>query len=218
MPFLLLVYRAARDLLSPRWRHGLAGVLMLTVTVLLPQSGVTQRVALGVSDVQRYWQQEARDTSVGLRLEMWRGGARLFREKPLLGWGEGRLEQAIDALVEQGTLHPGVGHHDQLHSDLIDTAARRGLVGVTVLVMLYALPLWLFWRWLRRPGADPGTQVLAAAGMMVPVAFIDFGLTQSMLRDVRGLSGYLGLCIACWVALRAHERGSGHARGRSASP
>jgi O-antigen ligase len=206
LPFLLLLaYRAARDLLPGRWRHGLAGlvVLMVAVTAALPQSGVGQRVEQAVSNVQQYWQDEKRGTSVGLRLEMWRGGALLLREKPLLGWGEGRLEQAVQGLVAEGTLHRGVRHHDQLHSDLIDTAARRGGIGVAVLLLLYAIPLWLFWRRLRAPGADPGIQVLAAAGMMIPVAFIDFGLTQSMLRDVRGLSGYLGLCVVCWVALRA---------------
>lgn len=89
---------------------------------------------------------------------------------------------------------------------MIDTAARRGLVGLGVLLLLYGVPLWLFWRRLAFPDTDPAVSVLATAGMMVPIAFIDFGLTQSMLRDVRGLSGYLGLCIVYWAALRRTER------------
>ena len=44
------------------------------------------------------------------------------------------------------------------------------------------------------------------AGLMTPLAFIVFGLSQSMLRDVHGLSGYLGLSIGCWVILRREER------------
>ena len=44
------------------------------------------------------------------------------------------------------------------------------------------------------------------AGLMTPLAFIIFGLTQSMLRDVHGLSGYLGLSIGCWVILRREEQ------------
>ncbi|WP_280564174.1 hypothetical protein [Chromohalobacter sp. 48-RD10] len=40
---------------------------------------------------------------------------------------------------------------------------------------------------------------------VVPLAFLDFGLTQSMLRDVRGLSGYLELCPGCWAVLRREE-------------
>ena len=48
--------------------------------------------------------------------------------------------------------------------------------------------------------------LIALAGLVVVVAFIGFGLTQSMLRDARGLAGYLGLVTACWCLLRVHKR------------
>ncbi|MCU5783476.1 hypothetical protein MA04_02776 [Alcanivorax balearicus MACL04] len=35
------------------------------------------------------------------------------------------------------------------------------------------------------------------------VVFIGLGLTQSLLRDVRGLSGFLGMLTACWCLLKA---------------
>jgi len=73
-----------------------------------------------------------------------------------------------------------------------------------MLLMLYGIPLWLFWRRLRSAGPVE-VQLMAGAGMMLCVAYIDFGLSQSMLRDSVGLSGYLGLCLACWVSLRASE-------------
>ncbi|WP_231897155.1 O-antigen ligase family protein [Vreelandella subglaciescola] len=207
---LLLVYRAARRLVPTGMRRGIAAGVMalLLAMILLPQSGVMERVNQAANSLQQYSQGESRGTSVGLRLEMWRAGGILFIERPLTGWGEGRLEAARDALVEQGILHPGISRYDQLHSDMIDTAARRGLVGLTVLLLLYGVPLWLFWRRQAGSGADPTVSVLATAGMMVPIAFIDFGLTQSMLRDVRGLSGYLGLCVVCWAALRQAEEQS----------
>ncbi|MCE8014817.1 O-antigen ligase family protein [Halomonas sp. MCCC 1A17488] len=204
---LLVVYRVARNLLPSRTRRLAAGTLMalLLALALIPQSGVRDRVALAYSNLEQYWAGDSRGTSVGLRLEMWRAGGLMFLERPLFGWGEGEVSARRDELIDQAGLHAGIRHHDQLHSELIDTAARRGLVGVAVLVALYVVPLGLFWRRLRSPGAEPGTRLLAAAGMMVPVAFIDFGLTQSMLRDVRGLSGYLGLCVVCWAVLRKHE-------------
>ena len=207
---LLLVYRAARRLVPTGMRRGIAAGVMalLLAMILLPQSGVMERVNQAANSLQQYSQGESRGTSVGLRLEMWRAGGILFIERPLTGWGEGRLEAARDALVEQGMLHPGISRYDQLHSDVIDTAARRGLVGLTVLLLLYGVPLWLFWRRQAAPSTDPAVSVLATAGMMVPIAFIDFGLTQSMLRDVRGLSGYLGLCVVCWAALRQAEEQS----------
>ena len=139
-----------------------------------------------------------------LRVEMWRVGVQLFSEKPLFGWGEGRLQARRDDWVAVWDLHPAVSKHDQLHSDLIDTAARRGLVGLGSLLMLYGVPLLLFARALSgRP--DATTRALAVAGLVVVVAFIGFGLTQSMLRDARGLAGYLGMVTACWCLLRGRE-------------
>ncbi len=135
---------------------------------------------------------------------MWRAGARLFIERPWLGWGEGRLEAARDALVDEGVIHAGVSDYDQLHSDVIDTAARRGLLGVVSLLLLYGIPLGLFARHLRRPASHQARH-LALSGLLSVLAFIDFGLTQSLLRDARGLSGYLGLLTLCWVLLKAHE-------------
>nr|WP_255774981.1 O-antigen ligase family protein [Halomonas alkalisoli] len=208
LPFvLLIVYRAARDLLPLRYlRVGAGGlVLLMLVPILLPQSGVSERVGQVADDAQRYWQSGHAGSSLGMRLELWRSGVILVGEKPLLGFGEHHMEEALTGLAEDGRVYDRVVIHMQLHNEFIDTTARRGLLGAASLLLLYGIPLWLFCKKLRRAGHELGLQVLAAAGMMVPVAFFDFGLTQSMLRDLRGLSGYLGLCVLCWVALRAYE-------------
>ncbi|MFG6178952.1 O-antigen ligase family protein [Halomonas sp. THAF12] len=187
------------------WRRFtmIMGLLMLMVVTAVPISGVTSRLERAVEDFQAYQQGEERDGSVGLRLEMWRAGYRLFLERPVTGWGEGRLEAARDDMVARGDLHPGVSVFDQLHSDTIDTAARRGLLGLVVLGLFYGVPLWLFYR--RLGHEEVGVRVLAVAGLLIPVAFLEFGLTQSMLRDVRGLSGYMGLSIGCWAVMRREE-------------
>lgn len=179
---------------------GLLGALLIGA-VSLPQSGVLSRVAVAVDNLQRYFQDDVKGTPEGLRLEMWKAGAVLFAEKPLLGWGEGRLQAARDKMVAEGELHPEVSLYEQLHSEIIDTAARRGLVGLLTLAGLYGIPLLLFTRHLRGC-RDSRARTLALSGLVVCVAFIDFGLSQSMLRDARGLAGYLGLNVICWVLLK----------------
>ncbi|WP_187774587.1 O-antigen ligase family protein [Billgrantia pellis] len=202
-----LSYRAFRPFLPRRRLLQLVGggwllVIGLVAMTAITDYGVTKRVERAIDDIRHYVLEGDGGSSVGLRLEMWQAGGRMFREKPLLGWGEGRLEGARDMMVESGVLHPGARCHDQLHSDLVDTAARRGLLGVVTLLAFYGVPAVLFARHLRR-AHDAQARVLALSGLLVVIAFMGFGLTQSMLRDVRGLSGYLGLTMACWVLLRA---------------
>jgi len=185
-------------------------VVALAVVVigasLVPKAGVQERVAEAVENLEEYAEGDTY-SSVGVRLEMWRAGARLFSEKPVLGWGEGRLEDQRDQWVAKGLYNRGVSRYDQLHNDLIDTAARRGLVGLISLLLLYGVPIVLFAKHLRRR-KDLQGRALAVSGLIVVVAFIGFGLTQSLLRDVRGLSGFLGMLTACWCLLKATPEGA----------
>ncbi|WP_416137145.1 O-antigen ligase family protein [Halomonas sp. HK25] len=198
-------FRAFRDVFPRRQMLLVAAVfssLMIGLVAMTATTdyGVNDRLGKAVKDIRGYMAGDS-GSSVGLRLDMWLAGSQLFLERPVLGWGEGGLQEARDGMAEAGIVHPDVGLYEQLHSDIIDTAARRGLLGLLTLTALYGIPAWLFGRHLHR-SRDAGTRTLALSGLMITVAFVDFGLTQSMLRDVRGLSGYLGLTMACWVLLK----------------
>ncbi len=184
----------------------LLAVAVLMSTSLLQRGGMALRVSQALDNLGEYAVGDSH-SSLGVRLEMWRAGARLFREKPILGWGEGRLEERRDQWVAEGLYDKGISRYDQLHNDLIDTAARRGLVGLVSLLLMYGVPLVLFATHLRRR-RDVQGQALALSGVIVVVAFIGFGLTQSLLRDVRGLSGFLGMLTACWCLLKATPEGA----------
>ncbi|MFO8045044.1 MAG: O-antigen ligase family protein [Halomonas sp.] len=206
LPFLLILwFRTSRGLLPAAWRYSAIAALAVVfiVAVWLPSTNVAPRLAEAVTEAQQFQAGDSRG-SVGLRLEMWRGGLTLWSEKPWLGWTESGVIQGLHALIDSGEISSRVHRYRQLHSDVIDTGARRGLMGVATLLMLYGVPLWLFWGRLHS-GCRAETQLMAGAGLMVCVAYIDFGLSQSMLRDPLGLSGYLGLCLACWASLRGTE-------------
>lgn len=178
-------------------------VLLLGMS-LMPGAPVKTRLTEGAANLQEYAGGDA-GSSLGVRLEMWRAGWQLIREKPVLGWGEGQLEAQRDLWVEQGRYHSGISRYDQLHSDLVDTFARRGALGLLSLIALYGLPLALFWcHWRKR--SDEEGRALALCGVLIVVGFVGFGLSQSMLRDVRGLSGYLGLIVGCWCLIKGRCR------------
>lgn len=87
---LLLVYQAARGLVPTGVRRSIsAGIMALLLgVILLPQSGVVERIDQAANHLQQYWQGESSGTSEGLRLDMWRAGGILFIERPLTGWGK----------------------------------------------------------------------------------------------------------------------------------
>lgn len=209
-PALAFLLCAAALTSLPRGRVvALVAVLMtaLLAMAFLPRASVSARVGQGVENLQEYAQGDA-GSSLGVRLEMWRAGWHLVQEKPLLGWGEGKLEAQRDEWVAEGRFNRGISQYDQLHSDTVDTLARRGIVGGLSLFALYLVPLGLFWRYWRRAGhagneaVQREVRAFALCGALVVVAFMGFGLSQSMLRDPRGLAGFLGLLVACWCLLK----------------
>jgi len=209
-PALALLLCAAALTALPRGRVVTSVAVLMTALLamaFLPRGPVSARVGQGVENLQEYARGNA-GSSLGVRLEMWRAGWHLIQEKPLLGWGEGKLEAQRDEWVAEGRFNRGISQYDQLHSDTVDTLARRGIVGGLSLFALYLVPLglfWRYWRWAGHAGNEAvqrEVRAFALCGALVVVAFMGFGLSQSMLRDPRGLAGFLGLLVACWCLLK----------------
>ena len=176
-----------------------AAVLVIVVAggalvYALPQTGVQMRVQAAFYDVEQYFTHNNPATSVGSRFEMWKGAAHLIAEKPLTGWGDNGYFTAMEQLVDEGVLHPVVTRYGHAHNDFIDAFAKRGLIGLAVLLALYLVPLRLFARQLQAKGYE--LRSLAVAGVLLPVTYIDFGLSQVFMAHNSGVMMY-----AFWLAV-----------------
>ncbi|BBI65029.1 hypothetical protein HSBAA_63350 [Vreelandella sulfidaeris] len=88
-------------------------------------------------DIYQYFINNNADTSLGTRFEFWRAGWIMFIENPILGIGEGGIQERLESLVAHEIASDRGMTVPQLHSDIIDTLARRGLLGVISLLLLY---------------------------------------------------------------------------------
>jgi len=166
-----------------------------------------QRYAQAVSDITQYRQNNA-GTSVGARLEMWRGAAINLPRHPMLGWRMADYEQALRDLVHAGRLHEIVlPFKTNLHNGYIQAWIFYGLPGLLVLLMLYGVPLWLFGRRMRDP--DLGVRTIAVCGTTLLVSYICFNLTQAMFLHNNGIMFFLLALVILWSALR-HARAAAH--------
>ncbi|WP_299231256.1 O-antigen ligase family protein [uncultured Halomonas sp.] len=221
MPLILLVFH--RGFIS-RLSGGQKVSLWLAVAVLMaglylvPQTGVQQRISQAVDEVTHYLEGEATDTvSVSTRFEMWRGTGRLILEAPLLGHGAETYHSRMVAMAELGELAETVASHRHAHNDLLDAWVKYGLPGLVLLLALYVLPLWLFRSGLSH--SDPGHRALAVSGLLLPVAFIDFGLTYSFMAYAVGVMLYGVWLVVIWTFYRhAPVRSSSRTRDREKTP
>ena len=206
LPFVFLVlYRAYGSLLSVKLRSAIIALLLALVTLvyLVPQTGVQARVKQGFHDVELYRSGENKATSLGARFDMWQGALMLIAEKPLTGWGWQGYSEGMQALVDKGeVIQFAADNH--AHNEYLDNFARRGIFGLLSLLALYLVPLRLFARRLATPNLE--LRALATAGAILPVAFMDFGLSQVFFGHSSGVTVYAFWLAVLWGTLRAYER------------
>lgn len=207
-PFVLLVlYRGYGRQLPGLLKAGamMAILVMAVLVYAVPQTGVQARVHQAFDDVSRYMSGESRVSSVGARFEMWKGATQLILEKPLTGWGDNGYEQGMQALAEEGVIDSGVLRYGHAHNEFIDAFAKRGIIGLAVLLALYLVPMKLFAK--RFGSRDLQQRSLAVAGVLLSVAYIDFGLSQVFLAHNSGVMMFAFWLVVLYGTMRAHESG-----------
>ena len=190
LPFVLFVlFKAYHSFFSWRTKIIVIALALLTGISLYhtPQLPIKSRIYDAVSDIQKY-RLEDKNTSVGARFEMWRGAVALIKEKPILGWGQNGYVEGMQQLIARQYVHPRVQIFDHAHNEILDKTAKHGIVGLLALLALYLVPIWYFNPYLKHPNLS--IRAVAVAGTLLPVAYLDFGLTQGFLSHNSGVTTY----------------------------
>ena len=205
LPLLLLVlYRAYSDFFSTRlkWAAAVSVIIGAGTVYSVPQLGVQDRLHAAVNDIKLYQAGDAA-TSLGARFEMWKGASLLFVQKPMLGWGTEAYQAGMENLVTRRVIDEAVVGYGHAHNEILDAAAKRGVAGVIALLALYLVPLYMFGRGLRSP--DLSHRSIAIAGVLLPVAYIDFGLSQVLFAHNSGVMIYAVWLVVLWGCYRSSE-------------
>lgn len=109
--------------------------------------------------------------TVNMRQAIWSAGAEGVAERPLAGWGPENFDLVFGRHVAVAKIDLAV--HDRAHSQLLETAATQGLLGV-----LPYLGIWLFafYAVVRIAGA-------LGAGQRIPVLFVGAALMAHFVQS-----------------------------------
>ncbi|MBC7415071.1 MAG: O-antigen ligase family protein [Herminiimonas sp.] len=178
-----------------------ASIGLMGAASLLPQTGVRERL-LDVSREITLYKNGNPDTSVGARLEMWKGAWTLFTEHPVVGIGRANYHLGMNDLIDRGLINPAMRDYHHAHNELLNALATQGLLGALALLALYAVPLRFFTRQLRAEGPH---RPYALAGVLLVLSFIDFGLTQVMFAH-HVSSAFYAVTVCVLVGLCLEQR------------
>lgn len=204
LPFLLLLLV---PLLSKKRRIvGLIAIPLLLMTAIATNDRVSDQL-------EGFWQNDALDSGITIRMDVWGQAWRMFSENPWTGVGLGGYAREIEASVASGESSAALidcctGH---AHNDLLNAAATRGIPGILSWALLIFIPLAMFARHLF--STHIATAHLAAAGSMVSVGYLLFGLTEATFNRTLYLTFYL-LCVAGIAAAMLNELSASYVRQR----
>lgn len=135
-----------------------------------------------------------RDTSVGVRLQLWEAAISMFKQNPWLGIGAGNFHSYLVDLANQGAITPFVAENfGESHNDFIQALVSKGLIGLIAMCSLYWVPAIWFARQIKYPACD--TKVVARLGLLLCLGYTVFSLTELMFRNMRSVPLYSILLV-----------------------
>jgi O-antigen ligase len=123
-------------------------------------------------------------------------GVQGIAQEPLFGQGNKGWLQTRDAAVAEGRLSSFSSGFTHLHNEYLNVAFKRGLVGLALYLAMFLVPMVLFFKPYLHD-SRPDVRAFAMAGMVIPMMFMDFGLTQTFLSHN---SGRIVLC-SLWMCV-----------------
>ncbi|MFM0647584.1 O-antigen ligase [Paraburkholderia bryophila] len=205
----LIVYVRGRGK-SRRWKVLLPlAIVAILAGVFVFSSSARDRVIDLSTDLTSY-EHGQRDTSLGIRLQLYETALKIVESHPLLGLGAHGFRDSMQSFANAGMLTPlaaqnGKGEtHNQFFAYLTD----YGILGGLALLSIYIVPGVLFWKRLSAP-AGPANRA-ALMGLTFVVSFWIFGLTVETF-DLKMTVAFYATMIAMLAALATYADKAGNA-------
>lgn len=207
---LLVIFGVVYLLTKRRWTRRtkllfLTGlVLVMTAVAAISWQSKDSRWKKVISDLDRY-EHHDRDTSVGIRIQLWKASWLMFQESPLVGVGVPSFRSELAKLEQQGVVTEEVSiGYGEPHNDMLGALAGYGLLGLLSILALYLIPAAIFWR--RSASDDPVVHVGSQIGLLFCLGYFVFSLSEMMFRNMRSVPIY-ALTVVVLYALTSARTG-----------
>lgn len=141
---------------------------------------VKTRIDSVKSDLQHYVDGTNKDTSIGLRLQIWQGSWMVFKENSLTGIGRKQYPEKIEQIAKRNIISKNAASQPHSHNDILFQMLDVGIFGFFAMIFTYFVPAWYFFKNIR--SADQEVRMIAGMGVALTVGFFIFGLSETLFN------------------------------------
>lgn len=177
---IFIYFKTAR--ITPRMIVSMVIAAILAVTLLYSlNTTVHQRVSALASDIATY-DQGNRDTSTGIRWQLYKAAVDVFSRNPVFGVGPKGFALEMQPMMEAGKITSTAAElgRAEVHNDILSKAAGMGVFGLIAILAIYFVPFGLFWR--VTTSASAQVKRAGILGLTFVSGFFVFGLTVEFLN------------------------------------
>ncbi len=136
-----------------------------------------------------------RDTSLGIRIQLWQAAIHVFLQNPLFGLGSDGFREIMPTLAEQKILThmASVLGTSEVHNEILSKCANLGIFGLLSILAVYIVPAKFFWMSLNTSVGQK--KVASLMGLGLVLGFFIFGLTVEIF-DLKMTAAFYALTLA----------------------
>lgn len=203
---ILFFYQGAISKRDKKWL--LLILVAISTIVFTPQSGVMNRVYEAQSDIVRYVDGSERNTSLGIRFQLWRSAWDSFIEKPIFGWGNDGLRISQKQQLDAGKITEFIYNFNyHAHNQYLEEMAKRGVIGLSSLMGILFIPMVLARSKMEGISITSTAFCGLTVVMVTCLTTIDYNLSQAYFAHNSGITFFIfSLVMAMSVSLRENSK------------
>lgn len=187
---------------SLRKKHIVTFAILCFILGIFSKDFISNRLGEVVTDLKLY-QTGITETSIGERVQLWKGSLIIFSENPIFGVGRGNFKKEIQNLATHGTITNNVTQYDHSHNEILFMMAQFGIIGLIVLLLFYYCTIASFYPYLRHQDATIKTS--AHMGIILSSGFIIFGFTEVFFDKVKTI-GFFIVMASSFLGIIASQK------------
>jgi O-antigen ligase len=180
---LLIYYYYKKDFISKKNIFIILMSLSALISLLfsIPQTKIYGRLYEANIALRSNFTEDYSDNSTSIRWYLFLSAIEMIKEKPLLGWGIGGYFEKKQSWVLEKKYPEYIKRYTHPHNEILNVWVKGGLVFLLALLCLYLYPFAFFYRSYKKNYIGIEEKYLAFFGMLIPVVFFLFGLSQCFL-------------------------------------